>query len=499
MSLHSPAFKKIVICCDGTWNKPEVAMNSKRYRPTNVLRIARAVSNVDEQFHHQIIYYDSGIGTDGGLGHRLIGGLTGYGLSARIMKAYRFVCHNYVEGDVLYFFGFSRGAYTVRALAGMIGAVGLLHANDLHHLPTAFRYYNTHPKQRPSLPFAKAFIASHHTRSVRIKFLGVWDTVGALGIPIPYLRPFTKKWVGFFNTELGSHVEHGYHALAIDERRRPFKPNLWSRYEQSPGSATKDVCQVWFPGSHSDVGGGADDTTLSDESLLWMVNRAVQCGLHFPDHFRTDLDKTHRRESSKPQNSLSLPYKGLILIGVFPHKRIIGNRRAVERLYERTPSTSPILRNLPHRLSAPLEPVINEMIHESAFQKYVACEISAQGSCYQPPNLANAINSLPVFREKYYRTRSHIRKALNLKGQVLSQQQTEDCRVLDFSPHGGAKLQMSEPANRIGQTFILNIDDPEYRGKDYRGQVAWQSKYSLGLKFLSETGKSNDDPLRVPQ
>ena len=479
--------KKIVICCDGTWNKPEVRPNTKQYRPTNVLRIARALSNTDTTGRHQILYYDSGIGTDGGFGHRLIGGITGYGLTGRIIKAYRFVCHNYVEGDELFFFGFSRGAYTVRALAGMIGAVGLLHSQDLHNLPTAFGYYNTHPEKRKHLPFYEAFIASHHTREIRIKFLGVWDTVGALGVPIPYLGPFTRKWVGFFNTELGSHIEYAYHALAIDERRGPFKPSLWSQCEQHPDrlSCTKDVCQVWFPGSHSDVGGGTRETALSNESLLWMVNRARDCGLHFPESFREQTRKALNREGSRPHNSLSLFYKGLIPLGIFPHQRVIGNRPSIERLFDRTPHTSPVLQKAKQSFFRQSTLVVNEMIHESAFQKYVACEISEKGNCYQPPNLSPAINKLAVFREKYYRTRQQPRVQLHVKGRAFTNHSDEECRIIDFSEDGGVRLQMDDLHNRSGQTLNLEIRKPDGDGTVYQGKVVWQNKFSVGLRFLS--------------
>ncbi len=485
-STYTP--KKIVVCCDGTWNKPEVRLDRKRYRPTNVLRVARAVSPVDDHGHHQIIYYDSGVGTDGGIGYRMLGGATGYGLSSRIIKAYRFVCHNYVAGDELYFFGFSRGAYTVRALAGMIGAVGLLYSTDLHKLPTAFRYYNTHPQKRKNLPFYDEFIASHHTRQITIRFLGVWDTVGALGLPIPYIGPLTRRWVGFFNTEIGSHIEYGYHALAIDERRSPFKPNLWSKLEDNPDrpSCTKDVCQTWFPGSHSDVGGGAYNITLSSETLLWMVKRAIDCGLHFPPNFPKEIQKNINREASKPENSLSLFYKGLIPLGVFPRDRVIGNRPKITRLHFKTPSNSPLFRNIKERLFTESNLTVNEMIHESAFQKYVACEISEKGNCYQPNNLSPAINKLSVFREKYYCKRDQPRKRLHATGQVSRNDIYEDCRIIDFSPHGGAKLQMSDLQNRIGQTLKLEIHESEYFGTSHRGEVVWQNKFSLGLKFSAK-------------
>ncbi len=481
--------KKIVICCDGTWNKPEVIRNPKRYRPTNVLRLARSVLTADNDGRHQVIYYDSGVGTDGGIGHRIVGGATGYGLSSRIIKAYRFVCHNYVKGDELYFFGFSRGAYSVRALAGMIGAVGLLKTENLHTLPTAFHYYNTHPKKRKQLSFYDEFIANHNTQQVTIKFLGVWDTVGALGLPIPYLQPLTRKWVGFFNTEIGSHIEYGYHALAIDERRGPFKPNLWSKLEHNPeqSSSTKDVCQVWFPGSHSDVGGGAYDPTLSNEALLWMVNRAIACGLHFQQNFQQEIQRHINRETSKPENSLSFFYKGLIPLGVLPHQRVIGNRPKIERLLDKTPNTSPALKNFTQGFFTHPHLAVNEMIHESAFQKYVACEISEKGNCYQPSNLTPAINKLSVFREKYYRKRHLFRRQLNANGQVVLSHHTEECRIIDFAQDGGAKLQMSDLQNRIGQTLNLRIHDSEYFGTEYRGEVVWQNKFSMGLKFLQKT------------
>ncbi len=513
MPSHVP--KKIIVCCDGTWNRPEKEWKQNgntingdtaddgSYRATNVLKVSRLLHPCDREGRHQVIFYDPGVGTDRSLFDRYIGGMTGLGLSAHLKKAYRFLCHNYVEQDDLYFFGFSRGAYTVRALGGMIGCVGLLRPEFLHLLPAAFHYYNTHPQKRAAHPFRMVTEDFKQTRRVLIKMIGVWDTVGALGVPIPYVKPLTRKWVGFFDTELGGHVEYAYHALAIDERRGPFRPDLWTKSSESKvdGSQTKDICQVWFPGSHSDVGGGALDTKLSDETLLWMVQRASNVGLCFKEQQIQKIQAKVDRLQSYPENSFRWMYKGLIALGVLPHTRLIGgDGPTFSKMAFKIPRTSQVWKQRVKEPSANGDDgsgsvwrttrTLNEMIHESGFQKFLSVEHGQQQVRYAPKNLSQElVHRLPIFREDLYRRRRQVRMPLHVPGSLEIVGDPCECDVVDISLDGGARLHFDRLLHVKGQKAVLHIHEGKYHGK-YDSQVVWEKKYSVGLQFREKLSSS---------
>jgi uncharacterized protein (DUF2235 family) len=260
--------RRLVVCCDGTWNTPE------KENVTNVVGVARAVKPRDDNGNHQVVFYDWGIGT-GNFLDRFVGGVAGKGLDQNMRDASRFLVHNYLPGDQIFLFGFSRGAYTVRSLVGFIRNCGLLKKAHSGRILEAFEIYrSTKPTMHPDASAAKAFAATY-SRQVSIRFLGVWDTVGALGIPIKSRRKRARY--EFHDTRLSSIVDHAYHALAIDERRRPFSPTLWTTKPRRTNTR-----QVWFAGVHSDVGGCyADDHGLADIALEWMADRAEACGLRF--------------------------------------------------------------------------------------------------------------------------------------------------------------------------------------------------------------------------
>jgi uncharacterized protein (DUF2235 family) len=279
--------KRLVVCCDGTWNKPDQTEGGQPSM-TNVTKVALAVAVWDTSVRppvEQRVYYDTGVGT--GRLDRFLGGAFGAGLSKNVQQAYSFLVQNYDPGDAstppddLFFFGFSRGAYTARSTVGLIRNSGLLRREYAHKLEEAYALYRrrddaSHPRAIEAELFRKSF--SHQPR---IHFVGVWDTVGALGIPFetPLISKFNENW-RFHDTELSSWVDHAYHALAIDERRKPFRPAVW---KQDPENKMKgQVCeQVWFAGVHSSVGGGYADASLSDIALLWMIKKAEGCGLKF--------------------------------------------------------------------------------------------------------------------------------------------------------------------------------------------------------------------------
>lgn len=268
--------KRLVVCCDGTWNTPDQASDGKPCQ-TNVTKVAAAVADVDPTGVAQLVYYQPGVGTT--RGERLRGGAFGVGLSRSVQQVYRFIIGNYEPGDELFLFGFSRGAYMARSTSGLIRNAGILRRENTDQVEPAYRLYRdraTRPRDVESRLFRRSF--SHP--EVRIRFIGVWDTVGALGIPwsgIPAADRVNRRWA-FHDTQLSSRVDAAFQALAIDEARKPFEPAVW---QQQPSAGDQVLEQVWFSGVHCDVGGGYPDTALADIPLRWMVDRARSCGLAF--------------------------------------------------------------------------------------------------------------------------------------------------------------------------------------------------------------------------
>src|ERR1044072_2823228 len=266
--------KRLIVCCDGTWNDSD---NGTGY--TNVSRLAgptRPVDKRDGQDVTQIVFYQSGVGTQGDLASKVAGGALGLGLSQNLRDAYTFVCNNYCEGDEIFLFGFSRGAYTARSVGGLIGYAGLLGKQDLDRFLELWKGYKEKDKNPDVL---KSFDGRY--KNVPIKCIGVWDTVGSVGIPAEFAKfdLFFRRYYGFFDTDLGAHVEHAFHALALDERRKNFVPTLWT---QKPGAKNQELKQVWFSGVHSDVGGGYAEHGASDISLAWMASEvAPYLGIDF--------------------------------------------------------------------------------------------------------------------------------------------------------------------------------------------------------------------------
>ncbi len=262
--------KRIVICSDGTWNSPVDG------ETTNVLKLSRAIKPVASDKKAQVVFYDWGVGTDA---HKITGGAFGVGLDKNIQDAYRFMVHNYNPGDELFLFGFSRGAYTVRSLAGFIRNVGVLKRANAGLIQKAYDLYRSRskPDSERSRKFRKDNSWANETP---IYFLGVWDTVGSLGIPFSFLGFLNDKYE-FHDTKLSRIIEHARHAVSIDEKRDDFKPTLWDLKNKK-----EDIKQVWFAGVHSDVGGGFKESGLSDIALKWMIQEAKALGLTVENYLK---------------------------------------------------------------------------------------------------------------------------------------------------------------------------------------------------------------------
>lgn len=277
--------KRLVICCDGTWQR--------LYGDalTNVALTARAVSSRDAHGHPQIVFYSAGVGASVD-GLSLWQGMTGADLDDNLLEAWTFLNLNYEPGDQIYLFGFSRGAYTVRSLAGLLRKIGILRRAHVDKAREALEIYR-HRDIGADSPETDRFRRAHAIAwprlaapftappvDLRVRYLGVWDTVGALGIPrvLPISLGLNKQYE-FHDTALSRSVECARHAVAIDERRAAFAPTLWSNVESfnTPGAPTR-VAQAWFPGDHGGVGGGAN-RGLSNCSLLWVLEGAELAGL----------------------------------------------------------------------------------------------------------------------------------------------------------------------------------------------------------------------------
>ncbi|MGW3550379.1 DUF2235 domain-containing protein [Streptomyces griseoincarnatus] len=270
--------KRLVVCCDGTWNFADQPSR------TNVAKVALSVLPRSAAGTEQRVCYHRGVGTR--RGERLRGGAFGVGLSRNVADAYRFLVGAYEPGDELLLFGFSRGAFTARSLTGLVRNSGILRREHVDRMGEAWSLYRDRIEQPNGA--ASTLFRRSYAREARIRFIGVWDTVGALGIPVPDaapLRPavtrFNRRWA-FHDTELSTSVDGAFHALGVDEKRSAFRPTLW---HQRPGAAREgqELKQVWFAGVHSDVGGGYEETGLSDIALLWMVDQARRYGLEFDD------------------------------------------------------------------------------------------------------------------------------------------------------------------------------------------------------------------------
>ena len=260
--------KNIVVCCDGTGN--EYGENN-----TNVVDMYEPVLRNQEQ----VAYYDPGVGTFSVFGRVLgkkigvmMGQGFGYGLTENIEDAYLYLMDHYEPGDKLFLFGFSRGAFTVRALAGMLHKVGLLQKGSNNLIPYASDVYNT----RGNGPIAQGFKKTY-CHECKPHFIGVWDTVGSLGVM------YGKQ---FFDDRLNADVANAYHAMAIDEKRKKFPVSLWDETDLAPGQTVE---QVWFAGVHSDVGGSYKERDLSNITLIWMLEKAQKHGLKLKEGWRDEV------------------------------------------------------------------------------------------------------------------------------------------------------------------------------------------------------------------
>jgi uncharacterized protein (DUF2235 family) len=369
--------KRVIVCCDGTWNDTD-----NQSADTNVFRIARAIHATQKTGGvTQIVLYLRGVGTSGLRIERLIDGGTGFGVDDNIRSAYMFIAQNYVPGDEIFLFGFSRGAFTARSLAGWISVCGILKRQSLGDLPQAWAYYRSEPpppRRRSLTDFLGAVKTDTHA-DAKVTFVGVWDTVGALGVPGGLFSEEDARKFAFHDTSPCAAMKHGCHALAVDEHRHDFAPTLWT------GAAPTGVTieQVWFAGAHSDVGGGYVTRALADIPLVWMAEKAQADGLVLDWDCLPDRATLENLSASHDSRS------GLYLADrIRPTFREVMQRPFEVSLLERP--YAPLDKN-GRRLAT-----INEAVHRSVVARYgkpaAICTADLKGAydtaTYEPRNLS---------------------------------------------------------------------------------------------------------------
>lgn len=297
--------KNIIICFDGTGNK--FGKNN-----TNIVHTMELILKTNQQ----VACYDPGVGTVDLFGKArrnsisiTLGKAFGYGINFNVLDGYKFLMRQFHPDDKLFIFGFSRGAFTARTLAGMLHKCGLIEDRCYNLLPAVSDLYFQQKNNKLAAQFKSIF-----SRQCKPHFIGIWDSVESLGYFLG------KK---FPDTVLNTDISYGYHAVAIDEKRKKFQVCLWDESKKKPHQTIE---QVWFPGVHADIGGWYDERGLSDITLIWLLEKAKQCGLLLKPNWKDELKPDPlalMHESRKglwklwPVYSRKIPEKALI------HKSVI--------------------------------------------------------------------------------------------------------------------------------------------------------------------------------
>lgn len=457
------ATKRLILLLDGTWNDAD-----KSLFQTNIVRlrdlIAKTLENMAPSDNgaaldfpvgsygtkivsgftaaglENYVFYERGVGT--GFLDQFRGGVFGAGLPTNIRRAYKFLARWYEPGDQIFIFGFSRGAFTARSLVGYLSSSGLLTREDCtpENEILAWNYYRTAPYDR--LPGQHELLRDfvHDRDKLRVSCVGVFDTVGALGIPADFASRFNRARYEFHDVDLSSITQLNLHALAIDEHRKPFQATLWRKPKfRKYGSCTE---QVWFPGAHADIGGGYVEegnrkiASLDDISFAWMLTRIKH---YFPD-FPCELDIQIREEwSLANQHQPRRFFYKLMQRGL----RSIANCSSNPRRWRYECQVSKDRNTNP----------IGEMIHISALErlgKRVA--IDSRIAVYSPQNLVSVIPHIQATYSIEHRgldNHTQIR-VVDWSSRILHPTETED----------RLKVQriLAEAQKRLGLP-ILTVED----------------------------------------
>ncbi|WP_423415218.1 DUF2235 domain-containing protein [Hyphomicrobium sp. B1] len=364
--------KRLVCALDGTWNDDDDASPL-----TNVAKLSRAVLYEDNRGVRQLVRYVVGIASSQDHGLAFLKGALGFEIGDRIKAAYQFLCNAYEPGDEIYLFGFSRGAYEARSLASFITLFGLAEKGSNFLIDDAWRIYRQPERKRNFDAVAEIGAACHYP--VRIRCLGLWDTVGNVGNPYRSWGWLSRKF-DYHDMRLHDTIDVTLHALSIDEARSPFRPTLLTYPEDGRLPSRQHVEQMWFAGTHADVGGGWPETALSDIALLWMAER-----IQAKTSLAIDIDKLRR--DSKPDH-LGLQHASATG-WPYAFSRLMPANRAIQQSLEDQPLTS---KRRTGKIGRDLIS-LNEKIHESVLLRLgrtvkEACNGTVRDITYEPAALA---------------------------------------------------------------------------------------------------------------
>jgi uncharacterized protein (DUF2235 family) len=364
-----------IVLLDGTWNTPRdftnICKKSWDKKVAEKLIPEKGADGVEQN-----VQYFSGVGAEG---FKIVGGAAGLGLRTIVQDAYNWVVDNYRDDQELYIYGFSRGAYAARALAGLIGDCGIRKTRD----KSIFDIVKANKSAKKASQLGDSLSGPDIQANNRVKLLGVFDTVGSYGVPAGFsgLAPLGRYvtlavFGGFEDTQLGPHVDHALHAIGVDERRRPFTPTFWTvkKGTAHPGN----IEQNWFPGVHCNVGGGYEEAGLSDIALIWMIARTqALTGLSF--------DEDAIRRTLKPNIDGDIPDSA--------------EKYPIDRNFPRSREMFPAGAPANSFFSSggdPGEEQVNEKVHWSVLAKLGRnCAIyGAANARYDPPNLSAAMRRL---------------------------------------------------------------------------------------------------------
>jgi len=372
--------RNIVLCSDGTGNRGGVGHG------TNIWRIFKSVDRHGHKENslktEQIAFYDDGVGTEDFKLLKMVGGVFGFGMSRNIRQLYIHLVRAYKPGDDIYLFGFSRGAYTVRVLANMICRCGVLNYEKIDSIETLIERVESLQKLHLKISRAddnekeslEKELADMHDKwcydipeSHAIKFIGAWDTVHAVGLPFKSVRDGLNNIFkfGFSNSVLNDKVEKACHALAVDDQRLSFHPEMWDEKNESI-----NIEQVWFSGVHANVGGGYPKDSMSLLSLDWMMGKAEEMGLRFQegkrDEYRQDANAHTKLYDSRSGLGAYYRYKPRD-IGDICQKFNIGTPKihisVLERINQVTSNYGPL--NLPNKIEVVGTDQQQSLAHES--------------------------------------------------------------------------------------------------------------------------------------
>lgn len=456
--------KRLVFFFDGTTNTLDA-----RYT-TNVVKLAQSIAPIAKGVS-QLIYYDRGVGSDAG--EKLRGGALGHGLDKNLYEAYSFLLFNYTPGDKIYVFGFSRGAFTARSFVGLIYNCGILRRRDAGDIAEAIAFYRS--RDEHDAPMCERMLEyrrkhsleicvdpcedewrqrtvpnyrSGDARLLEIDYLGVWDTVAALGIPAHWwLTRLDRRKYRFHDAQLAGIVRRARHAVSIDEKRLTFRPTLWDNVDvlnQAQGTQSSDpkapYQQQWFPGDHGSIGGGGDIEGLSDAGLEWIVDGAREAGLNvdaMPNSRIFEIVPDHRAHLQNVSAPIDPTWMQKLWAWVWGLAKTADRTPGPEHLHE---------------------------VHVSAKRRWLDLPENLGGGKYRPATLDRVAQALNALDPKAYGVDKPLSVLNDPKLYEMYQVRPRDTLAAIAEKKLGSK-------DRAGEIFEANLDRMETRSQLRAGET----------------------------